>query len=55
MRFQRLTLSWRRSLPYGNQSIDLHSKSMDWFLYDQDLCHERVNRCKKLPKLENTA
>ena len=27
-----LTLSWRRSLSYINQSIDLRSKSMDWFL-----------------------
>ena len=26
-----------------NQSIDLQSKSMDWFLYDRDLRHERVN------------
>ena len=32
-----LTLSWRRSLSYGNQSIDL-----DWFLYDTDIHHERV-------------
>ena len=39
----RLTLSWRRSLSYRNQSIDLRSKSMEWFLYDNGLCHERVN------------
>ena len=38
-----LTLSWRRSLSYRNQSIDLLCKSMDWFLYDRDLCHEKVN------------
>ena len=31
-----LTLSWRRPLSYRNQS-------MDWFLYDNDLRHERVN------------
>ena len=37
-----LTLSWRRPLPYRSQSIDLQSKSMDWFLYDNALCHERV-------------
>ena len=37
-----LTLPWRRSLSYRNQSIDLHSKSMDWFRYDKDLRHERV-------------
>ena len=28
-----LTLSWRRSLLYTNQFIDLLCKSMDWFLY----------------------
>ena len=27
---------------YRNQSIDLQSKSMDWFLYDNGLRHERV-------------
>ena len=37
-----LTLSWRRLLPYRNQSIDLLCKSMDWFLYDKGLPHERV-------------
>ena len=37
-----LTLSWRRSLPYKYQFIDLACKSMDWFLYDKDLRHERV-------------
>ena len=31
-----LTLSWRRPLSYRNQS-------MDWFLYDKGLRHERVN------------
>ena len=42
-------LSWvinsfmTRSLSYTNQPIDLQSKSMDWFLYDKDLRHERVN------------
>ena len=34
-----LTLSWRRPLSYRN----LRSKSMDWFLYDNGLRHERVN------------
>ena len=38
-----LTLSWPRLLSYRNQSIDLRSKSMDWFLYDNGLRHERVN------------
>ena len=41
-----LTLSWRRSLPYRNQSIDLQSKSVDWFLYDRDFLNERVNNEK---------
>ena len=27
---------------YRNQSIDLQSKSVHWFLYDRDLHHERV-------------
>ena len=39
---RELTLSWRRPLSYRNQSIDLQSKSMDWFLYDNDFRHERV-------------
>ena len=38
----RLTLSWQRPLSYRNQSIDLQSKSLDWFLYDNSLRHERV-------------
>ena len=37
-----LALSWRSSLLYRNQSIDLLCKSMDWFLYDRDLGDERV-------------
>ena len=32
----------RRPQPYRNQSIDLQSKLMDWFLYDNGLRHERV-------------
>ena len=38
-----VTLSWRRPLSYRNQSIDLRSKSLDWFLYDNGLRHERVH------------
>ena len=38
----QLTLSWRRPLSYRKQSIDLRSKSMNWFLYDNSLRHERV-------------
>ena len=36
-----LTYSWRRSLLYRNQSIDLLCKLRDWFLYDRDYHHER--------------
>ena len=42
-----LTLWWRRSLSYRNQSIGLFCKSMGWFLYGRDLSHERVKgKCK---------
>ena len=41
--FQTLTLSWWRCLSYRNQSIYLLWKSIDWFLYDRDLRHERVD------------
>ena len=41
-----LTLSQRRPLSYRNQSIDLKSKSMDWFLHDKCPRHERVNANK---------
>ena len=37
-----LTLSLRRPLSYRNQSFDLLCKSMDWFLYNSSLHHERV-------------
>ena len=37
-----LTLSWWRPLLYRKQFIDLQSKPMDWFLYDNGLRHERV-------------
>ena len=40
--FHRLTLSWGRPISYRNQSIDLRSKSVDWFLYDIGVRHERV-------------
>ena len=33
----------KESLSYRNQSLDLQSKSMGWFLCDKDLLHERVN------------
>ena len=37
-----LTLSWRRPLSYWNQSIDLQSRSMDWFLYGNGFRLERI-------------
>ena len=45
--FALLALSWRRPLSYRNQSTDLRSKSMDWFLYDNGLRHERVKCYRK--------
>ena len=36
------TLSLWMSLSFRNQSIDFLCKSMDWFLYDRDLRHEKV-------------
>ena len=38
-----LTLSWRRPLSYRNKSMYLLCKSIDWFLYDNGLRHERIN------------
>ena len=42
----KLTHSWRRSLQYRNQFIDLLRRSLDCFLYD--LRHERVKLCSPL-------
>ena len=36
------TLSLRSSRSSRNQSSDLQRKSVDWFLYDRNLSHERV-------------
>ena len=44
--FINLTCLWRGPLSYRNQSIDLQSKSVDWFLYDNGLRHERVKVTK---------
>ena len=33
----QLILSWQKPLSYRNQCIDLQSKLMDWFLYNNDL------------------
>ena len=40
-----LTLSWRKSLSYRNQS-----KSMNWFLYDSDFRYERVKIFSKFTR-----
>ena len=42
-----LTLSRRRPLSYRNQSIDLLCKSLDWFLHNNGLRHERVKDVAK--------
>ena len=39
-----LSLSRWRSISYRNQSIDLQSKSMDWFLYDIGLRRGKVKQ-----------
>ena len=39
------------SLLYRNCHIDLYHKSMNWFLYDGDLRHERYNPKIKIPYL----
>ena len=41
-------------ISYRNQSIDLQSKSMDRFLYDIDLRHERAtNKTLRNPKMKS--
>ena len=37
------------SLSYRNPTIGLQSKLMDWFLYDVDLRHKRVNKANDKP------
>ena len=49
----QLTLSWRRPLSYRNRSTDLQSKSMDWFLNDNGLRHERVKTHTHISNLLN--
>ena len=48
-----LTLSWRGLLSYRNQSIDLQSKSMDWFLYDNGPRRARVKDIEMFLKISN--
>ena len=45
-----LTLSRRKPLSYRNHSIDLQSKSVDWFLCYNGLRHERVNHLNQQEK-----
>ena len=40
-----LTLLWGRSVSYHR------SKSLDWFLYDRDLCHERIDYSHLQPSI----
>ena len=41
------------SLSYGNQSIHLLCKSMDWFLYDRDFSHGKdKNSSRQLTTLK---
>ena len=47
------TLSCRNPLSYRNQSIDFFCKSMDWFLYDNGLPHERVNDLSDILYMSN--
>ena len=49
-----LKLSWQRSASYRNQSIDLLWKSVDWFRYDRDLCHERVKVLMLMLMIKNS-
>ena len=53
-RLKYLTLSWRWSLSYRNQSIALLCKSMDWFLYDYDPCYERLKTDRTQSVLKNS-
>ena len=39
---RRSIISWGKSLSYRNQSFDLQSKSMNWFLYETDILYENV-------------
>ena len=49
-----MKLSWRRSASYRKQSIDLLWKSVDWFRYDRDLCHERVKILMLMLMIKNS-
>ena len=42
----RITFSLRKSLSYRNQSIDLHSKSIHWLIYDRGLRHGSVKHAE---------
>ena len=46
-KFKFINSFMTKSLLYRNQSNNLLCKSMDWFLYDRDLRHERVKEIWK--------
>ena len=54
MKILPLTLSWRKSLSYRNQSTDFYSKSIDWILYDRDLRHGRVKKMSSVSMNKST-
>ena len=57
-RLKYVTLSWRWSLSYRNQSIALLCKFVlqinDWFLYDNGPCHERLKTDRTQSVLKNS-
>ena len=46
--YEKIVL-WKNN--YRNQSIDFQSESMEWFLYDNGLRHERVKDIYAIPSL----
>ena len=48
-----LTLSWRRLSSYRNQSTELRSESVDWFLNEYGLRHERVKLLDNIIFIDN--
>ena len=48
-----LTHTWQRPLSYRNQSINLLCISVDWFLYDRDLRHERIKSLRKFTTIRS--
>ena len=46
-----LTLSWRKTLSYRNQSIYFLCRSMEWFLHDRDLYPESVQDIRTISEI----